>query len=327
MITEGCLGARRPGDVVAGSLVSWCQAMGGWQRVVSGVSGSIPVVESAFYEVAGQDVYVATPATVGPWSPDAQHGGPPSALAARAIERHDADPRQRLARVCVDILRPVPTGKLSVRTRMIRPGRRVTLIEAVLEADGREVLQARGWRIERPAGEVPQVLDGAVPEPVPAAGDGHAPDIFARQRHGYLSMIEWRFKPADFDPATDPRPASAVFASTDRQAQVRAAWTRPRIPLLAGEESSPMSRALLVADSGSGVGAALPSSRFTFINVDLTVVLTRDPAGEWLLLESSTSIGADGTGLAMTRLSDPIGPFGLGIQTLLVAPQPRSPGG
>ncbi len=114
-------------------------------------SGSIRSVERAFYEPSGQDSYVATAATVGPWAPDAQHGGPPSALAARALERHEPDERQRLARVAIDILRPVPVGKLSIRTRTIRPGRRVTLAEAIMEADGQEVLHARGWRIERSA--------------------------------------------------------------------------------------------------------------------------------------------------------------------------------
>ena len=81
-----------------------------------------------------------------------------------------------------------------------------------------------------------------------------------------------------------------------------------------------MSRTLLVADSGSGVGAALSAARFIFINVDLTVVLPRDPVGDWLLLESSTVIGADGTGLATTRLADPLGSFDRALQTLLVAP-------
>ena len=82
-----------------------------------------------------------------------------------------------------------------------------------------------------------------------------------------------------------------------------------------------MSRALLVADSGSGVGAALPVAEYTFINVDVSVVLPRDPIGEWLLLEASTAVGSDGTGLAMTRLSDRTGPFGRAWQTLIVAPR------
>jgi len=272
-------------------------------------SGSIRDVDSVFYETVGQHGYVATAATVGPWSTDAQHGGPPSALAARALERREPDSRQRLARVVVDILRPIPVGKVSLRTQMIRPGRRVTLVEAVMEADGQEVLHARGWRIERPAGEVPEVPDVTGrerPAPVPPASTGPPPEIFERNQRGYLAAIEWRF-----------------MASAPGEAGLRgrAAWTRPRIPLLPDEDPSPMSRALLVADSGSGLGAALAPTEYLFINVDLTVVLLRDPAGEWLLLESSTTVGSDGTGLATTRLSDPGGACGRGWQTLLVAPR------
>jgi hypothetical protein len=291
------------------------------------LSGSIRLVEPAFYEQADRNSFASTPATAGPWSPDAQHGGPPSALAARAIELHEPDPRQRLARVTIDILRPIPIGKLALRTRTIRPGRRIALIESVMEADGQEVLHARGWRIERPAGAVPAVTDGLPPEPVPAAGDGLPPEVFMSQQRGYLSMVEWRFKAADYAGVTSPgadlaRPAAAE-GPAGLEARLRAAWARPRIPLLPGEEPSAMSRTLLVADSGSGVGAALSAARFIFINVDLTVVLPRDPVGDWLLLESSTVIGADGTGLATTRLADPLGSFGRAAQTLLVAPVSR----
>jgi hypothetical protein len=285
-------------------------------RQLSVLSGNIRLVETAFYEPVGADSCVATSATIGPWSNDAQHGGPPSALAARAIERHEPDARQRLARVSVDILRPVPVGKLSIRTRTVRPGRRVTLVEAVLEADGQEVLQARGWRIERPAGGVPEINEGGRPASPPAAGDGTAPDIFGRHQHGYLTMIEWRFKADEYESVRQ-------LPDGGLESQVRSAWTRPRIPLLPGEEASPMCRTLLVADSGSGVSAALSVSDFTFVNVDLTVIARRDPVGEWLLLESSTVIGADGTGLASTRLSDHRGSFGRGIQTLIVTPIAR----
>lgn len=82
-----------------------------------------------------------------------------------------------------------------------------------------------------------------------------------------------------------------------------------------------MCRTLLLGDSGSGVGAALDSSRYLFINVDLTVVLHRDPVGEWLLLDALTTMGGTGTGLAETLLWDQSGVCGTGIQTLLVAPR------
>jgi hypothetical protein len=272
-----------------------------------GSSGSVRIVHTVFYEPAGAGTFVATAATAGPWSPQAQHGGPPSALAARAMELHEPDDGQRLSRVAVDILRPVPVGKVSVRVQTVRPGRRVTLLSVVLEAGGQEVLQARGWRLARPAGPVPDIGTGGTVPPIPAQS---APPEFRRAHTaGYLSAIEWRF----------------VTGGGFREHAAGSAWTRPRIPLLPGEQASPMSRALLVADSGSGVAAALDPLRFQYINVDLTVILPRDPAGEWLLLDSVTTIGATGTGLAESAILDPAGQCGRAMQTLLVAPLPAGP--
>lgn len=260
------------------------------------------VVHSVFFEPAGTHSFVATPATAGPWSADAQHGGPPSALAARALERHEPDPGQRLGRVAVDILRPVPLGKIMVRTRTVRPGRRVALLEAVLEADGQEVVQARGWRIARSAGEGPATPAGPPPPPIPA--EQPPPAFPGGHMAGYLEAVDWRYVGGGFD---TPGPASV--------------WARPRIPLIPDEEPSPMCRALLLADSGSGVSAALDPVKFLFINVDLTVILPRDPVGEWLLLDAVTTIAGQGTGLAETSVSDVRGRCGTAIQTLLVAPR------
>jgi Acyl-CoA thioesterase C-terminal domain/Acyl-CoA thioesterase N-terminal domain len=258
-------------------------------------------VHSAFYEPAGTDAFVASPATAGPWSERAQHGGPPSALAARAIQLHEPDEGQRLARVAVDILRPVPVGKVAVKTRMVRPGRRVALLEAIMEADGQEVLHARGWRIARPA----TAPDAGPREKLEIPAEQPLPAFFSGRLAGYLSAIDWHFL------------SGGNFGARER-ARV---WARPRIPLVPGEEPSPMCRALLIADSGSGVSAVLDPARFLFINVDLTVVLQRDPAGEWLLLDAASSIGHQGTGLAETILSDADGECGRALQTLLVAPR------
>jgi Thioesterase-like superfamily len=259
-------------------------------------------VHSTFFEPAGTDSFVATPATAGPWSAHSQHGGPPSALAARALERHEPDEGQRLARVAVDILRPVPVGKITVRARTVRPGRRVALLEAVLEADGQEVLQVRGWRIAVPAGQGPSTPAGPPPPPIPA--EQPPPAFPGGHTAGYLEAVDWRYVAGGFD---TPGPASV--------------WARPRIPLIPGEETSPMCRALLLADSGSGVSAALNPVQFLFINVDLTLILPRDPVGEWLLLGAVTTIEGRGTGLAETSVSDAGGRCGTAVQTLLVAPR------
>ncbi len=260
-------------------------------------------MHSVFYEVAGPDTFVATPATAGPWSAQSQHGGPPSALAARALERHEPDPGQRLARVAVDILRPVPLGKMTVRTRTVRPGKRVTLVEAVLEADGQEVMQARGWRISVADRQAEATVVGPPPPPIP--DEQPPPEFPGAHSAGYMRAIDWRYVSGGaFD---KPGPARV--------------WARPRIPLVPGEELSPMSRTLVIADSGNGVSAILDVSRFLFINVDLTVVAPRDPVGEWLLLDAVTTIGDQGTGLAESVIHDQSGPAARGMQTLLVSPR------
>jgi hypothetical protein len=253
-------------------------------------------VERAFYEPAGPGHYRATAATAGPWSPDAQHGGPPSALAARELEQHEPDESMRLARVSVDILRPVPVGELEVRARTVRPGKRVALLEAVVSAGGQAVLVARGWRIARWDTAPIISKNGPVPQ-IPATD---RPPMFpGGYLDGYLTAIEWRFD--------EPGPCQV--------------WARPRIPLLAGEDLSPACRTLLVADSGSGVSMVMDPTKYLFINVDLTVILHRDPVGEFVLLDAQSTMGGTGTGLAETQLADTTGVFGTGVQTLLVAPR------
>jgi acyl-CoA thioesterase len=78
---------------------------------------------------------------------------------------------------------------------------------------------------------------------------------------------------------------------------------------------------MMVADSGNGVSAHLDPARWLFVNVDLTVVLHRQPRGEWVLLDAVTTIGPDGAALAASRLSDRDGAVGQGMQTLVVTPR------
>lgn len=258
----------------------------------------------AFYEPASGDSFVSTPACAGPWDAASQHGGPVSALVARAFERHEPVEGQQLSRVIVDILRPVPVAPLTIRVQTVRPGRRVTLLEGVVEAAGQEVLHARGWRILAPAQPTPASADAegvGVPD-LPDEGDiGFWPGAHAS---GYVAAMEWRFVDGAF---TKPGPAQV--------------WMRSRVPLVAGEETSPFCRTLTVADSGNGVSACLEPTQWLFVNVDLTVVVHRPLRGEWVLLDASTTIGESGIGLAVSRLGDRDGGVGRGLQTLVVTPR------
>src|SRR5579864_6741882 len=95
--------------------------------------------------------FVPTAHTRGPWDPRWQHGGPPSALLAHCIERTDSPLPMEIARITVELMRPVPVeGVLHVQTRVVRPGKKVQVVEAVLsDDDGVELCRAQALRIRR----------------------------------------------------------------------------------------------------------------------------------------------------------------------------------
>jgi hypothetical protein len=66
----------------------------------------------------------------------------------------------------------------------------------------------------------------------------------------------------------------------------------------------------------------LDVARWWFINTELTVHLHREPAGDWLCLRASSTLGDTGVGLAETELYDEEGRVGRGAQALLVGPRP-----
>ncbi|HEY5334161.1 MAG TPA: acyl-CoA thioesterase domain-containing protein, partial [Solirubrobacterales bacterium] len=92
----------------------------------------------AFYEPDG-DGYLATELTRGPWDPGAQHAGPPAALLGRALELLPEAADFQICRITFEILRSIPIGPVEVDARIVRPGRRVQLLEGELRAGG-EVL-------------------------------------------------------------------------------------------------------------------------------------------------------------------------------------------
>src|SRR3984957_1947379 len=107
----------------------------------------------SFYLPLGDDRWQATVHTTGPWDAGAQHGGPPSALLGRAMQRCQPRDEMMIARFTCEILRPIPVAELSVVARVARPGRSVELLEATMSAGGRELARASAWRILRTAAD------------------------------------------------------------------------------------------------------------------------------------------------------------------------------
>ena len=252
-------------------------------------------MSDAFYSLDG-DVAVPSELTRGPWDPDAQHAGPPSALLARAIELCEPREGVRVGRMTVEILAPVPIAPLTLSASVVRPGRSVEMVKASLAGPDGDVMRARAWRLA----EADITADWEQDEPPPGPEDAAALEFFATgERVGWHTAMEIVFARGKF---LEPGPATV--------------WMRPRVALVAGEEFTPLQRVMVAADGGNGVSAPLDWSGFIFINTDLTVHLLRPPAGEWVCLDSVTHV--DGIGMTDTALWDERGRIGRAAQTLLV---------
>jgi hypothetical protein len=92
-----------------------------------------------------------------------------------------------------------------------------------------------------------------------------------------------------------------------------------RVPIVAGEPVSPLQRAVAAADFGNGISASVSWDDYSFVNPELTVYLLREPAGEWVGLDSRTAIDARGIGLAESTLYDEQGAIGRALQSLYVS--------
>ena len=265
--------------------------------------------DASFYEPLEGELFRSTASTAGPWNPSAQHGGPPAALLGRALESIDEGAPRVIGRFTMDLLGPVPVDTVSVSSSVLRPGRTVSLRQAELsDASGRVLARAQGWafpKVEWPDGEGPGSADGpaSVVRLEHGPADGHHEDPPPSWHRGYLDAVEWNWVEGAVT-----RPGPAVV------------WMRPLLPLVPGEEVTPLQRLLLCVDSASGASACLDVTRWSFMNTELTVHVLRPPVGEWVCLKAETVLGNGAVGLAASEVYDEHGLVARSAQALLVTP-------
>ncbi len=254
-------------------------------------------MEASLYEQRGRFLH-AGELTRGPWDAEAQHGGPPAAIVMRAFEAL-ADGDLQFTRVTYELMRPVPLGDLIVEASVIRPGRRVQLLEGAISTPaGVEVMRARALRVARAP-----VAAGGLTGP-PAAPHDSRPQPFVV---GWSPVfpgdgIEVRFVTGSY---LEIGPATA--------------WFRLRVPLIAGEEPSPLQQLVSAADFANGIATELPWSDFVFINPDLTIYIEREPRGEWICLDARMRVTDGGGAVSEAVLYDLDGRVGRALQSLYVA--------
>lgn len=266
---------------------------------------------SSLFEHDG-DGFVATHLATGPWSPEALHGGPVAAILARQLERRPTDGPMFPARLTVELLRPFGFDPFGVEVRVVRPGRKVQVLEALAYLDPTagfdpQRVIARGTLQQIRATDLAlshhaEAANGAdrpppPPESLPAAT-------------GQMADEEPRFHNAAVEHRIDGQFLSEAGPAVD--------WIRLIVDLLPGEPASPFARVVAAADFGNGVSSVLPFGQHLFVNPDLTVHLYRLPTDDLVCLRSVTRLGDEGVGMAESALFDRRGRIGRSVQSLLL---------
>ena len=250
------------------------------------------------------DLFRPSPLTTGPWRADAMHGGPPAALIGHQV-LSTVGTGEYVARLNVEIERPVPLRDLRAVVGRRDVSRRVAHVDVVLEdgETGDRLSSARALLLRR----------DPLPEPAwEAAETPLDPDAA-----GHVEMASWasgELATTYHQHAVEHRPVSPTTWGTGPMA----CWVRLRVPLIAGEDTPPLCRILAAADFGSGVSSIFDvSAGVGLINADLSVALRREPVGEWVLIDAETNLEPDGSALCTAVLSDERGRLGVSTQSLL----------
>lgn len=236
----------------------------------------------------------------GGWNTAEQHIAPPMALLAHAVEQ-DRDARRddglRVARLSYDILGTLPMDTVDVDVRVVRPGRTIELVEAVLSHGGRAGLILRAWLLDR---RDTSAIAGSELDPIPSAERMPAYDPSAVWPGGYIASVRARRE--------EIRPGRAAY------------WVETDVDLL-DEPSGPVARAARFFDIANGMTPRFSPEDVAYPNLDLTAHLFRDPVGGAVGFDTRVSTGPDGAGLTHSVIHDIDGPCGTVDQIQTVRPR------
>ncbi len=249
------------------------------------------------------ETYESTPMANAGWYEEGQHGGAVAALVTGHVEHHVPTlVPMEIARVSLELFRVVPLVPLTIRTEVIREGKRIQTVAVEISDPSSTVLTLATVQRLRTADQA--IPTEALPEPTPFAGpeDSEPTDFWrlADKVMFHSHAIEFR--------AADGRLADKGPATI---------WTRLKVPIVAGRAVTPAQRAALAGDFANGVAHKLDDD-WVYMNSDLTVGIARYPEGEWVAVAADSLYPGRGRGLTRSSLWDLTSQVGQSTQTLFV---------
>ena len=247
--------------------------------------------------------------TGSPWSMTTQHGGPINALLMYGVESAALGTPKRVARLSVDILRPVPREPLRLTTRILREGRRLAVVDAALEreSDGMPVAVARAQLL----------LDREDHEPLFPHAAAPIPPLGVADRADLISEARRREGPPGFHLNIEMRHGADKSGPTG--------WFTWSGELITDLTTSPAQRCAAICDLATIVSGRMRLSksagwdnkiRFEMLNTDTIIHFLRPPTGAWFAFHAPSIIDERGAGITQAPLYDENGALGRVVQTM-----------
>jgi hypothetical protein len=258
---------------------------------------------SCFF-VSDGTVYLPTPLARGPWGPSIS-GNYVGGLLGRAVEQEVDDTDLHPTRLTVDLLRPVALQPLQIHSSVVRDGRRLRLVDAIMTQNDTMVARASALFLRRSEHGVDTVWTSPVTMPAIPPEPEVLTDDIPMVLHSY---------------GRDPVAGSPGVGVTEwRHNGQKFAWMRETKLLVDDEPLSPFIRAVMAADVTSSL-THWGTEGLQFINADYTVTLSRLPEGVYIGLAAVTHYSHAGVATGVATLFDEAGPIGSGMATALANP-------
>ena len=255
----------------------------------------------SYFERIDGSAFQATHHVSGGWNTSEQHIAPAMGLLAHVVEL-DRDARRSdnlvLGRLSFDIYGTIPVDVVETEVRVLRAGRSIELVEAVLSHRGRAAASLRAWLMQR----YESAPYAGTPLPrIPPPDEMRRWDPSSAWPGDFLSSVEVRRAQA--------QPGRAGF------------WIRTGHALVGGEQASPLARAAGLLDLANGMTVRADPRSVMFPNLDLTAHFFDNPDEEWIGFDTSVSFGSNGTGVTNSVVHAASGPIGTVAQMLTVRPR------
>ncbi len=257
-------------------------------------------MKSLFVEENGY--YMPTENAASPWGAITLHGGASAGLMTSLLEDQFPTDTMQLARLTVDLFRPVPMAALEPRSRIIRDGKRIKVIELSLFHDNQEICRSNALILEKQSIELPAHAQLAERPPQKIA------DAFAQDEVIGINAIN-KAAGVTYPPGLHTLiPLKPIFLNMG--VGRGCSWVRLPLQVREGLANSPLVTVATLSDFSNGFAQLYLSPEQGFINADITLNLHRMPVNDWIAIDALTRAQPQGISMVEAVLYDQHGMIG-----------------